>query len=155
MEETKKLTYEQAKDKALNMLAFRSHSEKELYNKLIIKGADENDATDIIEFCRKYNLVCDRTFAINKAKDLRNLKKYGKYRIKTELQQSGISSEYIEDALSQIEDIDALSQSLVEKKLRGDFSKKNIDRAIRYFLNKGYSFHSIKECIERITENEI
>ena len=151
----KTLTYEQAKEKALNMLTFRAHSEKELLQKLKQKGARDDDSEKIIEFCKEYNLIDDRDYAIRKAKDLRNLKKFGKKRIQVELKQLGIDAEYIDEAVSQLDDADFLNDDDVIKKLNGDFSKKSTDRAIRYFLNRGYDFYRIKECIERITENEI
>ena len=50
--EKKELTFEQAKDKALRLLEFRSHSERELKDKLKRAGAKEDDIEEILEFCR-------------------------------------------------------------------------------------------------------
>ena len=41
--EKKELTFDEAKDKALRLLEFRSHSERELSDKLKIAGAKEED----------------------------------------------------------------------------------------------------------------
>ena len=41
---------------------------------------------------------------------------------------------------------------LVEKRLKGDFEKKNIDKCIRYFIYRGYGFSDIKNCIDNIKE---
>ena len=41
---------------------------------------------------------------------------------------------------------------LVEKRLKGDFEKKNIDKCIRYFMYRGYGFSDIKNCIYNIKE---
>lgn len=151
--ELKELTFEQAKDKALRLLEFRSHSERELTDKLKRAGADENDIEEILEFCRNYGFVDDRKFALAKARDLKNLKKYGKQRIKSELYSKGISAEYVEEALDELDDDEEdVLLPLVEKKLRGDFEKKNIDKCIRYFLYRGYSFGDIKSCIENIKQ---
>ena len=83
--EKKELTFDEAKDKALRLLEFRSHSERELSDKLKRAGAKEEDIDEILEFCRNYGFLDDRKYAIAKAKDLKNLKKYGKRRIKSEL----------------------------------------------------------------------
>lgn len=56
------------------MLEFRSHSERELSDKLKIAGAKEEDIDEILEFCRNYGFLDDRKYAIAKAKDLKNLK---------------------------------------------------------------------------------
>ncbi len=149
--EKKELTFEQAKEKALRLLEFRSHSERELSDKLRRNGAKEEDIEKILEFCRNYGFVNDRNYAMMKAQDLKNLKKYGKRRIKSELYSKGIPAEYIEEAVSELEDDEAEELlPLVEKKLRGDFEKKNIDKCIRYFMYRGYGFSDIKNCIENL-----
>lgn len=153
MYEKKELTFEQAKDKALRLLEFRSHSERELSDKLTRAGAKEFDIEEILEFCRNYGFVNDRNYAINKAKDLKNLKKYGKRRIKSELYSKGISSEYIDEAVDALEEDEGdILLPLVEKKLKGDFEKKNVDKCIRYFLYRGYNFGDIKNCIDNLKQ---
>ena len=132
--EKKELTFDEAKDKALRLLEFRSHSERELSDKLKRAGAKEEDIDEILEFCRNYGFLDDRKYAIAKAKDLKNLKKYGKRRIKSELYSKGIDAEYVEEAVSYLdEDEEDMLLPLVEKRLKGDFEKKNIDKCIRYF----------------------
>ena len=150
MNEEKELNFEQAKDKALRLLEFRSHSEKELSDKLKRAGAKSEDIEEILEFCRRYKFVNDEEFAKRKAKDLYNLKKYGKARIKQELYSLGISGEYIENAISEIEFDPERLVPLIRKRLGGDFEKKSIDKCIRYFLYRGYSLSEIKECIQEI-----
>ncbi len=155
MEEKKILNYEQTKEKALRLLEFRAHSEKELKDKLIRAGATEENIEKALDFCREYKLVNDELYAKRKAKDLQNLKKFGKYRIKSELSQKGIASDLIELALSELdEDESNRLEPLVRKKLSGNFEKKNIDKCIRYFIYRGYGFGDIKSCIENIKTEE-
>ena len=67
----------------------------------------------------------------------------------------GIASEYIDEALENIEiDERETLLLLVEKKLRGDFERKSIDRTIRYFAAKGYRYEDIKACIETVRSKE-
>ena len=81
--EKKELTFDEAKDKALRLLEFRSHSERELSDKLKRAGAKEEDIDEIHEFCRNYGFLDDRKYAIEKANDLKNMKKYFKISIKS------------------------------------------------------------------------
>lgn len=149
------MNYEQTKDKALRLLEFRSHSEKELKEKLIRAGADEEDTERVLEFCREYKFVNDREYARRKAADLRNLKKYGKHRIIAELKAKGIDGEYIDYALEEIDFDDSdMLYDLVKKKLGGDFEKKSTDRAMRYFIYRGYGISEIKNCIERARDEQ-
>lgn len=142
--------YEQTKDKALRLLTFRAHSEKELCDKLRMAGAKEEDIERTLEFCRRYGFVNDLQYAKSKAKDLKNLKKYGKRRIEAELYSKGISSEAVSEAVGELEFDDDILKMLVEKKLANNFEKKSIDRCMRYFLYRGYEMSDIRNCIEEI-----
>lgn len=148
----KELNFEQAKEKALRLLEFRSHSEKELSDKLKHAGAKLEDIEEILEFCRRYGFVNDKVYAQRKAKDLQHLKKYGKRRIEQELYAKGISPENIAQAVTELDfdDTEDTLYPLVKKKLSSNFEKKSIDRCIRYFIYRGYEISDIKSCIEKV-----
>ena len=55
--EKKELTFDEAKDKALRLLEFRSHSEREISDKLKRAGAKEE------EFDEKNTFFCWRRYA--------------------------------------------------------------------------------------------
>lgn len=149
--EKKELSKSQAKEKALRLLEFRSHSEKELRDKLIRAGANPDDLPEIFEFLREYSFVNDAEYAKKLARDLQNLNKYGMRRIREELKFRGIFGEDLENALLELSDEEEEQLlPLMERKLGGNFDKKNIDRAIRYFAYRGYGFDDIKSAIERI-----
>lgn len=149
--EKKELDKAQAKEKALRLLEFRSHSEKELRDKLIRAGANSEDLPEIFDFLREYSLVNDGEYAKKLAKDLQNLNKYGIRRIRDELKARGIRGDDLENAMAElwVEEEEQLLP-LMERKLSGNFDKKNVDRAIRYFVYRGYGFDDIKSCIEKI-----
>ncbi len=153
-EQDKQLTAEQAKEKALRLLEFRSHSQQELLQKLRRAGAQKEDIESILAFCREYHLVDDRDYAKRLARDLCNLKKYGKRRIRSELYNRGISAEDVEEALAEIEDSEDVLLELVCKRLRGNFEQKNKDKIIRYFTYRGYDVYQIKTCIEQLEGEE-
>lgn len=147
-------TYEKVKEKALRLLEFRSHSEYELTVKLRRAEAAEEDIEKTLEFCRRYGFTNDESYARRKANDLIHLKKYGIRRVRSELKAKGISDDIIEDVLSAV-DTDAEADELtrlVEKKLRGDFSQKNADKCIRYFVYRGYDIYDIKNAMQTAKE---
>ena len=145
-------TYEETKEKALRLLEFRSHTKKELIIKLSQCGADDTNIQRTLEFLENYNLVDDEEYAKRLAHDLKHLKKYGKNRIKSALYEKGISSQTIEEIVEDIEDDEEELQQLLQKKLKGDFSQKNIDKAMRYFIYRGYSASQIRRSIDIIKE---
>ena len=150
------MDYSQTKEKALRLLEFRNHSSCELKRKLTVAGASEDDVLKVIEFLKEYNLINDREYAKRLALDLKNLKKYGERRIRSELKSRGILSEDIEEAIGELPEFDEEElERLVEKRLKGDFEKKNKDKVLRYFLNRGYSFDKIKRTIEKIEQESV
>lgn len=150
----REMDYSGAKEKALRLLEYRNHSKKELERKLKLAGVQDGDIKKVIEFLEEYSLINDRDYAKRLALDLQNLKKYGNRRIYSELAQRGIEPEYIEEAINELAefDIDEFLE-MVKKRIKGDFEKKNKDRVIRYFLNKGYSFDQIREAVSELENN--
>lgn len=152
--EKKEMDYPKTKEKALRLLEYRNHSEKELERKLKIAGASDEDIEKVIEFLKEYNLLNDRDYAKRLAHDLQNLKKYGSRRIYSELVSKGIEPEFIEEAISELCEFDYdVFLGMVEKRIKGDFDKKNKDRVIRYFLGSGYSYDQIKQAISELEIN--
>lgn len=147
-------TYDAVKEKTLRLLEFRSHSEKELSDKLKRNGASEEHIEEALSFCRRYGFVNDEAYAMHKAKDLFNLKHYGKRRIRNELKVIGIPDEYIDEALYELDDEAELEtlRKLAGTKLNGDFSDKNKDKCMRYFIYRGYDMYDIKDAISLLED---
>lgn len=148
------ITYEDVKEKALRLLEFRSHSEYELKTKLRQAGASDEHIDEALDFCRRYGFINDTAYAQAKARDLVNLKKYGSRRVRSELKAKGVDTTVIDEVMSEL-DRDTENEvliSLVEKKLKGDFSDKNRDKCIRYFIYRGYDLYDIKDAISLIKE---
>lgn len=146
--------YEDVKEKALRLLEFRSHSEKELSDKLKRQGASDEHIEMTLDFCRRYGFVNDEAFARHKANDLFKLKHLGIRRIRNELKAIGIADEFIDSAVSELDDNDELEalHGLAERKLNGDFSDKNKDKCMRYFIYRGYDLYDIKDTIRLLEE---
>ena len=146
-------TFEDTKEKALRLLEFRNHSEKELSDKLARLGATRENVEKTIDFLKNYSLINDKSYAEALSRDLQNLKGYGKNRIRSELYSKGIDSSTADSILEELDDndLDLLTEK-IRKRLNGNFERKSLDRVTRYFINKGYSFDEIRGCIERIKQ---
>ena len=59
----KELSKNETKEKALRLLAFRAHSEKELSDKLKRAGAKDEDLPGVMEFVKEYGFVNDAEYA--------------------------------------------------------------------------------------------
>lgn len=147
------LTYEQAKEKALKYLDYRSHSEYEIREKLRHAGADTDIIERVAEFLTEYKLIDDTDYAKRYSRDLQNLRRLGKARIRTELKKKGIKNDIIEIAISDLpEQSEELLFELVKKRMKGDIN--NRDKVLRYFLYRGYCLDEIKKCINSINFEE-
>lgn len=149
------LNYEQAKNRALKILEYRSHSEREMRDKLKRAGAGSDDIERVLDFLREYRFVDDGDFAKRYARDLKNLRKLGKRRVRAELIKKGIAPELADDAVSELDwGAEDVLTPMVRKKLAGDFEQKSRDRCMRYFITRGYGFDEIKRAIENVKAEE-
>lgn len=146
--------YEETKEKALRILEFRNHSEKEISRKLLQAGAKPEDIEKTIEFLKEYHLINDEAYAKALAHDLQHLKKYGKNRIKSELFEKGISCDIVEEIMSTFSDDEDVLTELVRKRIKNDFDKKNKDKIMRYFIYRGYSADEIRNCINSLEQEK-
>ena len=94
--------YNIAKNRAFNILEYRAHTEKELFDKLCQK-TDEDTATAVVEKMRDIGLVNDNALLKDKLETLLRVKKYGTVRVINELSLKGFDREEIKEAIEEME----------------------------------------------------
>ena len=166
---------------AISKVALTDLPKKQLYQKLYFavrqnygknnKAKSEIEPETLKDLC---GLVCDefesagyindRRYASDKAKYLKEYKKYGANRIKEYLYQKGLSSEIINETLDDefFEDEDGDFENmrgLLKKKYgedldRLDKSDRNaVQKAIHMLVRNGYKYQDAKKVLEDFTEN--
>ena len=132
----------------MRMLGLRAHSEKELERKLKAKYGDgETEAA--IEKCKKYGFVDDSSFAREFARELSERKNYAPARIKNELRMRGVSSDDIENAISELDaPDDGIFRALRKLRLPPEPNEKEKARAYRRLLAMGYSYSEIAKAMK-------
>lgn len=135
---------------ALNFLNFKWRTEKEIRDKMLLKGYDEEIIQETISYLKEQKLIDDRRFAEGFVKDKINFNKLGKYRLKNELYNKGISGDIIDEVLSEnCDDELERAMELGRKKLPSykNDDKNAIYRKLGGFLQrKGYSY----DCISKV-----
>lgn len=132
----------------LDYLSVRSHSQKELTQKLRRKYS-QNAAELAVEKAVELGLVNDEAFAEMFVRELVERKKYGLSRVKNELRLKGISSQITESVVSSL-DIDAKESiiSLIERKYARKLeSEKGKMSVIAALQRLGYSYYDIKSAL--------
>ena len=151
--------YINCKNTALKTIERTYKSEKELAQKLALKGYDDHIINRTINFMKEYNLLNDNNYATMYVKDKsRNI---GKKKIKYSLLQKGIDEEIIESELEKInnDEVKAIVYEMALKKYKV-FSKRENDnykltqKLYRFLMGKGYDYDLIKDVVKSIVKSE-
>lgn len=141
---------------ALDLLTMRSHSKKEIIDKLRRKYS-KTAASLAAEKAVNLGLINDETFAEMYANELLNRKKYGISRIKNELRLKGISADIIESVVSSL-DIDAKESiiNLIDRKYARKLTDEKGRRSVISALQRlGYNYYDIKSALSEYEIEEI
>lgn len=140
-----------AKDKALWLISYRSHSKKELFDKLR-RDFDEDSAQKAVDRMQELGLINDGEFAKAFARKLVYGKKMSLRAAELELRRKGIDNITAEQVLSDLE-YDAQTQIIefISKKYRNIEDEKVRRRAVAALQRKGYGWDDIKQAIESMS----
>lgn len=140
----KKLTPEQAWQKAKLYCAYQERCHLEIKEKLYSFGLSRKDAEAIISRLIEEDYLNEERFAIAYARGKFRMKHWGRVKISYELRQKHISGDCIKNAIKQIEEEQYLK---VLKKLADDKTEELKDeqndlirrkKVLDYLLQKGY-----------------
>ena len=139
-----------AKEKALWLISYRSHSKKELFDKLK-RGFDEASAQKAVDRMEELGLINDEEFAKLYARKLVNGKKMSVKAAEFELYRKGIDKITAEQVLGELE-YDPQTQIIefITKKYKNIDDEKIKRRAVAALQRKGYSWEEIKQAIESL-----
>lgn len=140
-----------AQEKALYLLEYRSHSKKELAEKIARTAASKEAAQAAADRMEELGLVDDEAYARELARVLFTRKRYGKMRVKQELRQKGIANELIEELLSEYDNEDEALENLQEILARKypDWreDERTRRRAFAGLQRLGYSYELIRRAM--------
>jgi regulatory protein len=149
-----------AKKICWRLLARRDHAERELAEKLCIKGFDDEIVSEAIDYFRKLGYLNDQVFASDQARRLAVGKGYGNRRIVSFLLEKGLSETMIAEAITaarqEWSEGQALAALIRKKTASGNIRDdlKGRQRLVRYFLGKGFPPGLIYETINRAEEED-
>ncbi len=144
-----------AKETALSLLSRRDYTRKMMREKLSQKQIPQDVIQQVLSFLEEYHYLDDASYANRYVKYHSDTK--GKHRLRQELIQKGITEDMIADALSGLQQEDAL-YLMAQKKLRTlpeGYGPKELQRLKHYFLRRGFSYDEINTCFNKLaTETE-
>ena len=136
-----------AKEKALWLISYRSHSKKELKDK-IRRTCDDTSAEKAVERMEELGLVNDEEYAKQFARKLLLQKKMARRAAMLEMSRKGIDKETAEAALDEV-DVDYREniRYIIEKKYRDIGDEKIKRRAVAALQRLGYGWDDIRAVL--------
>ena len=144
------MNIERGKNYALNLLSVRMYTCQEVYERLLNKGVEKEDAERIVAELSEKGILNDREYAKCYIHDAASLSGKGAYRIKLELIKKGIAPSVIDEALK--EDETSFSDCITEyarMKFGEDkeVSYKEFNKIKNHLARRGYSYGEISDCL--------
>jgi regulatory protein len=144
--------YKEIREAGLRLLARREHSQKELLNKLLIKGFNQDDILAVIEELALQGWQSDVRYAESYTRH-RIQKGYGPVFIISELRQNGIDAFHLEETLQKTAGswMGLLEQVYIKKYNhdilidRNEWAKRS-----RFLLNRGFSGAMVSALFEQL-----
>ena len=137
-----------ANEKALYLLEHRSHSKKELIEK-IQRTTSKEAARSAADRMEELGLVNDEEFAKRYAAELFNRKGFSGRRAQYELLQKGIDKEIIAQVVEELEPnpVEKIKEIIEKKYLRCLQDEKGYRRTVNGLQRLGYRYEDIKQAI--------
>ncbi|MBQ7718238.1 MAG: regulatory protein RecX [Clostridia bacterium] len=137
------------REEVLNIALLSRRTEKQIIEKLVKKGYDEEKVREATEYYRDLGYIDHADYARRFVSDSVKLKGYGPERIKRELIMRGVEAEIAENALDGIEyDLPAL----VRKKFKSCSDEKERQKIINYFIRRGFSYYETADAVKEVFE---
>ena len=154
-EEADRLIYEndlrRARERALYLMESRDHSYRELFDKLE-KNYSEDICFEVCNRLAEIGVINDRRYAEKLCRQLFEVKKLGRYRVRQEMRLKGLGSEIIVEAMENFSEEDEpfeRLEKLVEQKYERYLTdRKGVEKVKNALARKGYSFGEIKEVLD-------
>jgi regulatory protein len=146
------------KTSAINYLAKRIHSEKELRIKLLQKKQKLELINEIINELKEKELIDDYRYSLIYTEEKTRTKLWGEKKIKSELLKKGINNEIISRVISEKFPGDNMLENAVElasKKIKS-ISYKNLEKrklaekVYSFLASKGYDYQTSREAVEKV-----
>jgi regulatory protein len=153
----KKLSPKEALAKIQSYCAYQERSHKEVKNKLYEYGLYSNEVDELISTLIVDGFLNEERFAKAFAGGKFRIKKWGRLKIKQELETLGLTKRNIATGLKEIDssDYSQTLKSLIKKKASltaesNPFKKKNL--IARYVIGKGYEAEMVWEMVKEYVD---
>ncbi len=141
-----------ARDRALELISRRLMSRKEVRDKLLQKGADEDAADYSVQWLSEHGFLNDESYASAVARHYA-AKGYGAGRVRSELSRRGVDRELWDEAVEHMPEADGKLDKFIAARLRDPEDRDQIRKISAALFRRGYSWEEIRTALRRYTDN--
>lgn len=136
------------RQKALEILSRRPYSRRELKDKLLRRGADEQSAEDCVTWLAERGFLDDGEYAGAVARHYA-AKGYGAGRVREELRRRGIGRELADDTLAELPQDTEKLDAYIARRLRDPSDRESVRKISAALFRRGYSWEEIRAALRR------
>lgn len=142
-----------ARHTAVRLLSTREHAAAELLQKLTQRGCSQMDAQAVLAWCQEHDLQSDERYTDSYIRQ-RAARRYGKLRIRAELQARHVDTQIIAAKLAGA-DVDWVGYAMAALQRRNDdlSEYRQVAKAGQALMRRGYSREELQSAIERLQES--
>jgi regulatory protein len=134
--------------RALRILGKRNMSRREITERLVSKGEEEETAQETADWLERIGALNDEEYAALIVRHYAS-NGYGRGRIKDELYRRGIGRDLWEDALNALPEQDETIYKIISAKLKGEKpDRKELKRVTDGLSRRGFSWEEIKQAVD-------
>ena len=137
-----------ARNRAMELLSRRPMSEKELIDKLIRKGEDEETAADCARWLRENGFLNDESYAAAVARHYA-AKGYGPGRVRAELSRRGVDRELWDDTIEAMPENSEKMDRFIAARLTDPEDREQVRKVSAALYRRGYSWEEIRSALGR------
>ena len=141
-----------AKMRAVRIISASSVSKGDLQQRLIEKGENKQDAQKAVAWLAEMDLLDDRKTAEQVVQTC-IAKGYGRSRAKQALFEKRIPKEYWDEVLENYPDQTDKILAFLQKRLKEEWSEKDLRKATDALLRRGHSYQQIRRALEEFSQN--
>ena len=140
---------QQRKEKALELLARKPQSRRELEKKLAQWGAEEDEAQTVCDRMEQLGYLNDAEYAARVVRHY-SAKGFGPGKLRDELYRRGVPRDLWQEAMDQAEDSAQSIDAFVAKKLAGKTAdRQNLKKVSDALARRGYRWPDINDALRR------
>ncbi len=136
------------RQKALEMLSRRPYSRRELKDKLLRRGTDEQSVDECISWLDEHGFLDDGEYAGAVARHY-SAKGYGAGRVKSELRRRGIERELADETLAELPENTEKIDAYIARRLSDPKDRDSVRKIGAALFRRGYSWEEIRAALRR------